>query len=374
MPGVGRPVRCSLMRGGTSRGVIVRSEDVSSDREELDEQILRMLGSPDPAQLDGLGGASAQTSKFAIIGPSTHPEADLDYTFAQVGLGKPVVDMTGTCGNLSAAAALFAAEEKLVPAGVSGGSPDGSEVTVRLHNTNTGDIIVAHVTDPVTAGRFDHGITRPVFLDYAALAGKDPSALFPTGHVSEQITSGGRTFTVSLCQVGNAMLYVRAEDLGISGEESPAELDSRADLIAVLDELRDEGRRRLVEAGLTTLASADTRLPLIGILARPSSPEMGTGSRVGDPDAVDIVLRIRAVDRTHLSIAGSAAASVAAASTRPGSVPAGVTRRSVEHGEFVIAHPAGLMRVQVEAAADGTFERLAFERTARRIMEGIVYV
>jgi methylitaconate Delta-isomerase len=358
-----KTVRCSIVRGGTSRGVLVWSDELDPDEPERTRQILTIFGSPDAHQVDGVGGASVQTSKLAILGRPTRLGADLDYTFAQIGITQATVDRTGTCGNLSAAAALYAAEEGIVAA-----ADDGRQTRVVLHNTNTGELITAYINAKAEA--LVTGETSSVYLDYADMAGGGPAAVFPTGQRKQEIKlEDGTHIEVSLCNVGNAMVYVRAADLGLTGHESPAELDGDPDTVARIGEIRDAGARLLREAGVAGLDSPGTRLPLVSLLARPRPGEQDC-----DGEPVDITLRLHAVGRTHLAIAGSAAISVAAASSYTGSLASEIALRSVIDGRFRIGHPAGVMRVDVGRQSETQFERLAYERTARRILDGVAYV
>lgn len=356
-------VPCSIMRGGTSRGVLVRAEDLASDEAERARQILTIFGSPHPYQLDGVGGASAQTSKLAVLGRPTRPEADIDYTFAQIGINETTIDQTGTCGNLSAAAALFAVEEGLV------GYTPGRATTVRLHNTNTGELIVADVSRP-GGGRPAAGHPGAVYLDYSDMAAGGEWAIFVTGRRRTKLPlADGSRIEASLCNVGNAMVYVRASDIGITGREDPAALDADPVVAGRLRLIRQAAAPLLSEAGVPGLSSANTRLPLVTIVA---PPDAGDTDETGE--LVDIVVRLHAVGRTHLALAGSAAVSLGAAISFPDNVAADCARRLVSDGTLRIRHPSGVLRVDVRRDGESGFERLAYERTARRIMDGIAYV
>lgn len=359
-----RAVRCSIVRGGTSRGVLIWSDELAPEEPERTRQILAIFGSPDAHQIDGVGGASVQTSKLAILGKPTRPDADLDYTFAQIGIAQPTVDRTGTCGNLSAAAALYAAEEDIVTPADEG---DGL-ATVVLHNTNTGELITARIA--TNSAGLVAGEASSVYLDYADMAAGGPPAVFPTGQRKQEIElEDGTRVEASLCNVGNAMIYLRAADLGLSGHESPAQLDSDPELVTRIGQIRRAGSRLLKQAGVLGLDKPDTRLPLISLLSQP-----GSGERDRDGEPVDITLRLHAVGRTHLAIAGSAAISLAAAASYAGCLPSEIALRSVSNGTVRIGHPAGVMRVDIRRLSETRFERLAYERTARRIMDGVAYV
>jgi hypothetical protein len=350
------------MRGGTSRGVIIDSAHLSADADVRTREILTIFGSPDRYQVDGLGGGFAQTSKLGIIGAPTRADADIDFTFAQIGIGDHTIDKTGTCGNLTAAVALYAVQEGLVAPGAR-----ACVAAVAIHNTNTGGLISAEVlVDDDPAARRE----RPVYLDCRAMAAGGRPAVFPTGAVREELKlDDGTRVQATLSNVGNSMMYVRAADLGLSGSEAPAELDADAALGRHLESIRAAGRRRLHAAGVPGHAGAGTRLPLISILSPAPAADSGPGGV-----RADVTVRLHVVGRTHVAIAGSAAVSVAAAATFSGSVPAELTRRQVTDGTVHVAHPSGVMTVDVRRTADGEFERLAYERTARRILDGVAYV
>ena len=345
-------IRTTVMRGGTSRGLVVQREQLSSDPAQRDEQIRALFGSPHPYQVDGLGGGVPPTSKLALVGAPSRDGADIDYTFAQVGVADDVVDFSGTCGNLSAAVALYAVEEAIVSPG-----PDGV-ARVTVHNTNTGDFIVALVP---TEANDEPGAERAVFLDYADMAG-DAASVLPTGRVRQHLKlEDGESIEVTLANVGNAQVYVRASDVGITGSEAPIRLDADAWLTGRLELIRRAGRAALAAAGVPGLTEP-TRLPLVSILASASDDES------------DIALRLSAVGRIHQSIAGSAAVSAAAVGTIEDTLVHEVARTGRVMELLRIAHPAGIMRVRIALGPEGRITELAYERTARRIMEGTAYV
>ncbi len=339
-------VACVLMRGGTSKGVVVRRGDLSGDPELRDAQILNLFGSPSPYQIDGMGGGSASTSKFVMIGPPTKPGADVDYTFGQVSVNEARVDFTGTCGNMSAAGALFAVQEGYL------GEGQGERVVV-LHNTNTGELITA-VLPSVTPG----GDEQRVLLDYADMAA-DP---FVGGRLRhELVLPSGRIVSASLSKIGNPVVFVHASVLGIEGDEPPAELDADPGYVALVEEIREAGRLVMQASGVPGVGNPAGRLPMLAAVSRARGPE------------ADIVVRLRVVGRTHAALAGSGAISTAAFLLVDGTVPAEYGP-AADPGRIRIAHPAGVMEVVVQRDADVVFTRLAFERTARRMMEGRAFV
>jgi 2-methylaconitate cis-trans-isomerase PrpF len=233
-------LRLSILRGGTSRAVFLLENDLPPDRASIEPILLDVFGSPDVRQINGLGGATSQTSKAAIIGPPTRPDADVDYTFAQVSVTQPLVDWGGNCGNISSAVGPFAVNSGLVRA--------VSPVTkVRIHNTNTGKIILAHV--PVEGGRAmvegDYSIPgvpgtgARILLDFQDPAGSFSGKLLPTGQPRDTITIGdGRSFPVSTIDAANPVVFLLAEELGMTGTELPQELERRPDVTGALEEVR----------------------------------------------------------------------------------------------------------------------------------------
>ena len=216
-------ISCAIMRGGTSKGVFVKEADMPADRETRDKAILALFGTPDVRQIDGLGGADVLTSKFAMIGPPSRDDADVDYTFVQVGIANATLDYNGNCGNISAAVGPYAIQEGLVRA--------VEPVTVvRIHNTNTGKVLTAHV--PIVNGHpaiegddVVTGVPRTgagIFLDYSETAGAVTGALLPTGQPFDELeVAGVGTVPVTLSDVANPVVYLLADDVGMVGTESP---------------------------------------------------------------------------------------------------------------------------------------------------------
>lgn len=361
-----------LMRGGTSKAVFLRQDDLPSDRGARDRVILALFGSPDPRQVDGLGGADILTSKLAIIGPPSRDDADLDYTFAQVSVSEPVVDYDINCGNISAAVGAYAVDEGLVPAA----EPLAS---VRIHNTNTGRILVAEV--PVVAGAAAvegdfaidgvPGTGAPIRLDWAATAGGATGALLPTGRVTDvlELPGLGRSVEASIVDIGNLSVFFRAEVAGMLGTEGPADLTAAQQETAVA----------VKDAAATLL-----RLPAGGLVPVPvavAEPAAYTSYSTGEAvaaGAFDLLGRVVGgrPPMLHKAFPGTVGVCTAVAAAIPGTVVALAARRTGADA-FLIGHPSGLMPVwaRVRAAAGGfEVEQAAYARTARRLAEGRAYV
>jgi len=344
-------VRCMLMRGGTSKGAFLLAADVPADPQERDDLMLRLLGSPDPRQIDGLGGGHALTSKAAIVSVSEDPDADLDYLFLQVGVDRPTVGDAQTCGNLLAAVGPFAVERGLIPAG------DDGTTTVRIRLRNTRGIATAAFATPAGMPDYDGdavidgvpGTAAPIEL----LLGVGAGPVLPTGLVSQTI-AGHR---VTLVDNGMPVVLVDAASLGVSGDEEPGELEADARLCAVVEEVRREAGP-LFGLGDVTAQS----VPKVVLL----SPPRHGGT---------ISTRAFIPFRVHASIGVLMAASVAAGLRIPGAVghalallPAG--------SEHDIEHPAGVLRTRVDVTRgeDGAWRASSRStRTARKIFDGIVF-
>lgn len=368
-----------IMRGGTSKGVYFHAGDLPPEGPERDDLLLRVMGSPDALQIDGLGGSRAITSKIAIIGPSSRPDADVDYTFAQVAVDAPLVQWNGNCGNISAGVGPFAVDEGLVPA------IDGI-TKVRIFNTNTGKIMTAHV--PVANGHHTPvgtfavpgvpGTGAEIVMDWSATVGARTGTLLPTGNIVDRLSlSDGRNIPVTICDVGNPAVWVAAGSVGARGDESKSEIDDSATLLGTLQEIRARVAEMLAMSPRWRDADTVTPgLPVIGMVAPPSDYITINGGRVLAAE-MDLTVRLVFMGKLHESLAGTASVNLAAASRLPGSVVAGLAA-DTDTDHLLAGHPSGVMRVSV--ACDGTgeeaprFHMLGMSRTARRIADCRVYV
>jgi 2-methylaconitate cis-trans-isomerase PrpF len=359
-------LRAVYMRGGTSRCLVFHERDLPAPGPERDAILSAALGSPDPygRQLDGLGGGISSLSKACIIGPSSHPDADVDYTFAQVDVKSSTVDYAGNCGNCSSAVGPFAIDEQIVRVA------DG-EARVRIHNTNTKKIIVARVPvrdgEAEIAGDFElagvAGRGARIALDFLEPGGAGTGRLLPTGRARESLDG----VEASLVDATNPFVWVRAGDLGLTGTETPQAIDADRRLMDRLEALRVEGARRMGIPG-------SAAVPKIGVVAAPAAFKALDGVAYAAGDS-DLLARVISMGNCHRAVPLTAAMCLAVAARVPGSVVAEcVTSRA---GDVRIGQPSGVLPVAAAVVVrDGEVwaEGVTVYRTARRLMEGFVRV
>jgi 2-methylaconitate cis-trans-isomerase PrpF len=370
-------VPCTIMRGGTSKALFFLDADVPSDAQQRTDFLLRAFGSPDIRQVDGMGGADPLTSKTAIIRASNMPGVDIEYTFGQVSITEAFVDMTGNCGNISSAVGPYAIDKGLVPA-------VDPVTTVRILNTNTKKMIVADV--PVREGRVVTqgtyqingvpGTGAEIKMHFIDPGGAITGKLLPTGNVADKIKlESGQTVDVSIVDAGNLAGFVRAEQIGLRGDELPAEIESRADILATLEEIRAKISERLGMCASWREAYQRYRTnPKISFVSAPAAFRTLQGQQV-PADSIDIVARVMAMGRMHKAFAITAAIPTAAASRVPGSVVHTLCRHS--SSTVRIGHPSGIMSVGITTSGEKEHFRLLeviVGRTARKLMEGRVFL
>ena len=359
-----RAIPCMFMRGGTSRGPFFLLEDLPADPGVRDRVLLAAMGSPDPRQIDGLGGATTVTSKVAMVSPSQRPGIDVDYHFAQVWLDKAIVDTAPSCGNMLAGVGPFAIERGLVTA-------DADETRVRIYDVNTGSRIEAIVQTPggtVTyAGdqRIDGvpGTGAPVVLSFSDVVGSKCGAMFPTGAVQEEIDG----VPVSCIDVAMPMVMMRAGDLGLRGYD-PGEITGNAVLMERIEKIRLEAGRRM---GLGDVA--ESVVPKVGILAPPRRGGVVyscylTPHHVHAAHAVTGAICVACCVSVRGTVASLISLLLAKQVTK--SAAGGVATVRIEH-------PSGTIDVRLGAKGDGSepnVRRAGVVLTARKIMDGRVYV
>jgi 4-oxalomesaconate tautomerase len=350
-------IRCMLMRGGTSKGLYFLADDLPRDRSVRDRVLLAAMGSPDPRQIDGAGGAHPLTSKVAIVSRAAGPGADVDFLFAQVGVDRPLVDTTPNCGNILAGVGPFAIERGLVPA------REGlTRVKVRTLNTGT----IAELTIETPGGRVNYegearidgvpGTAAPIAIDFLDAAGSVCGALLPTGRTVDRVAGAD----VTLIDNGMPVIVLAAQAVGRTGHEPREELNADRELKARLEEIR------LAAGPLMNLGDVSGKVvPKIALVAPP---------RAGGA----VATRSFIPHECHASIGVFAAVTVATAAVLPGSPAARVA--SLPEGPIKVLsveHPTGefTVRLEVGGTADRpVVERAGLVRTARPILDGVVFV
>jgi 2-methylaconitate isomerase len=364
-------IRAVYMRGGTSRCLVFHARDLPAPGPARDAVLLAALGSPDPngRQLDGLGGGISSLSKACIIGPPTLPGADVDYTFAQVEVRKAFVDYAGNCGNCSSSVGPFAIDEGLVAA-------HEGETLVRIHNTNTRKLIVAHVPvvdgEAAVTGDFElagvAGRGARIALDFVDPGGAGTGRLLPTGRARDVV--GG--VDVSCVDATNPVVFVRARDLGLSGTETPQAVDADHELAARLEKLRVEAAARM---GMAESAA----VPKIAFVAPAAEYAALDGAHHGAAH-FDVLGRAISMGNCHRAFPLTVAMCLAVAAHVPGTV----VHECVANGggprpaaDVRLGHPSGILPIAARVATDGggpKAETVTVYRTARRLMEGFVRV
>jgi 2-methylaconitate cis-trans-isomerase PrpF len=379
-----RSIRCVIMRGGTSKAVFLKEADLPPGEDERRHTILAIFGSPDPRQIDGLGGADPLTSKVAIIGPARHPRAantHLTYTFGQVGIDAPEIDYLSLCGNISAAVGAFAVYEGLV-------EPTEPVTIVRAYNTNLDRVLTLEV--PVQGNRplerGDHAVAgvpgtgARIVVDLAETAGAATGALLPTGNLVDRLAVPDfGEIDASLVDIGNAHVFVRARDVGLNGTETAADLDARTDLRNALERIRAAAALEMrMISNVQRSREESPATPLLAVVGPPADYRNDiarTTVRAGDSD---VVSRLMFMQQAHKTYAGTSTVCTGVASRIPGTLVHEVTRRDAPGGDRVrIGHPAGVIETEarVERVGDAyVVRRATLGRTARRIMEGYVFV
>jgi 2-methylaconitate cis-trans-isomerase PrpF len=377
-----RRVRAVVMRGGTSRGVFFHGDDLPADPEIRDRVILAIFGGGDPygRQIDGLGGATSVTSKTAIIGPPSVPDADVDYTFGQVSVTKPLIDYGGNCGNISSAVGPFAIEEGLVRA-------TDPMTTVRIWQTNTRKRIIAHVPTagglPRVAGDYAidgiPGTGAMILLEFLHPGGSMTGRLLPTGRPADSLeVPGVGTVMVSVVDAANPVVFVRPADLGLTGLETADRVDGDPELLSRIEAVR---AHTAVRIGLARTASlATTTSPGVPKIAFVTSPKSyaASGGRPISAEQIDLTGRIMTMGRLHRAYALTGGICTAVAAQVEGTLAYEVARAG-DPGERTvrIGHPSGVMEVGVDVRLrNGAWvvEKVTTRRTARRLMEGMALI
>ena len=383
-------IPATYMRGGTSKGVFFRLQDLPEAARQpgaaRDKLLLRVIGSPDPygKQIDGMGGATSSTSKTVIVSPSARPDHDVDYLFGQVAIDKAFVDWTGNCGNLSAAVGPFAIASGLIdPARV----PDNGICTVRIWQANIAKTIIAHV--PITRGQVQEtgdfeldGVTFPAaevqleFLDPADEGDGDGGAMFPTGKLVDTLeVPGVGSFPATLINAGIPTIFVNAADIGYTGTELQDAINADPAALARFETIRAHGALKMgLIQNLDEIAGRQ-HTPKIAFVAPPADYTASSGKPVKVSD-IDVLARAMSMGKLHHAMMGTAAVAIGTAAAIPGTLvnlaAGGGKRQAVRFG-----HPSGTLRVGAQAREEGgawVVTKAIMSRSARVLMEGWVRV
>ena len=376
-------IPAAFVRGGSSKALFFHEKEVPQAGPLRDRVLRRVMGSPDPLQIDGMGGTKSVTSKIAIISPSTRPNTDVDYTFVQVGVSDDAIGYDANCGNISSGVGPFAIEEGLVKEFQEGRCLSDSKIRtqqVSIYHTGTKKNLISHVPVdedgfPVADGAYEiaavPGNGAPILLDYRETVGASQNkGLLPTGNPTDHVEIDGKKIEITICDVANICIFAKAEDFGCSGQEQAATLTEDKKLIARLKELR--GKAAQLAGMCKDWEKVDKQspfMPMPVLVAPPPSPEDHVSGRL----FLD--------NMCHESMAGTGSVCFTACSRIKGSVVNKfVEPKALQKDIFHIAHPRGMIPVVVEVdpltanTENPDFRTLSFVRTSRRLMDGNVYV
>lgn len=383
-------VPATYMRGGTSKGVFFRLQDLPKDAQvpgaARDAFLMRVIGSPDPygKQTDGMGAATSSTSKTVILSTSTRPDHDIDYLFGQVSIDKPFIDWSGNCGNLSSAVGPFAISNGLIDASR---IPKNGIVTVRVWQANIGKTIIAHV--PMTNGAVQEtgdfeldGVTFPAaevqleFMDPAAEEEGAGGSMFPTGNLIDDLDVPGiGILKATMINAGIPTIFVDAAAVGCTGTELQDDINGDPEKLAMFEKIRAYGALRMGLIKHLDEAAKRQHTPKVAFVAKPIDYVSSSGKAVAASD-VNVLVRALSMGKLHHAMMGTVAVSISAAAAIPGTTvnlaAGGGKRDAVRFG-----HPSGALRVGAEATMiDGEWKvtKAIMSRSARVLMEGWVRV
>jgi len=351
------PIPATMFRGGTSKGPLLHASDLPRDKDKLDAVLLAVMGSPHKRQVDGIGGAESLTSKVVIVSRSNRNDADVDYLFAQVNPESPLVDYKSNCGNMLSAIAPFAVENGLVAA-------NGEKTTVRIYNINTDSVVESTIETENGEVCYDGdaaidgvpGTAAPVIENFAKTVGSKTKKLLPTGHVAESIDG----VEVTCIDVAVPAVIIDATSLGLEGNETKADLDSRQELIARLNRIRVEAGHRMGMGDCT-----DYVVPKPLVVSRPRK-----GGSIASRDFVPY--------NCHATHSVTGATALATACVVPGTIANRIAGTPLNTLMTIsIEHPGGRMDMDVEGAMKGgafSLMQANLLRTTRRLFSGTVFI
>lgn len=372
-------IKCSIIRGGTSKGIYIMENELPKEQELRDRILLAIFGSPDVRQIDGLGGADSLTSKLAIVGPSSREDTDVDYTFGQVSITESFIDYGGNCGNISSGVGVFAVNNNLVKV--------TEPITkVRVHMTNTNRVLTLEV--PVKDGKAEFrgdykidgvpGTGAKITLDWSDVVGGITGDLLPTGNPRDIIKVEDEEFELSIVDAGNIVIFIEADKLGLKGTESSNEIDSDKELLKKIERIRGEVCCKLKLVDSWEEAQIKTPYqPFFAIVSKAADYIALNGEKVSK-DNLDIVSRLLFMQKMHKTYPVTGTVATGAVARIKDSVVYNLLKDEVKTGvEVKIGHPGGIIPIKVRASYPNDrckIEELVVCRTARLILEGRVFV
>ena len=379
-------IPATYMRGGTSKGVFFKLEDLPEVAQEAgaarDALLLRVIGSPDPygKQTDGMGGATSSTSKTVILSKSTKADHDVDYLFGQISIDKAFVDWSGNCGNLSCAVGAFAVSNGLIDAER---VPDNGLATVRIWQANIKKTI--HVQVPITNGEVQEtgnfeldGVTFPAaelqveFFDPADGEG----SMFPTGNLVDDLeVPGVGTLKATMINAGIPTIFVNAEDIDYQGTELQDDINNDEEALAMFETIRAHGAVRMGLIKTVEEAANRQHTPKVAFVAKPKEYVASSGKSVAADD-IDLLVRALSMGKLHHAMMGTAAVAIAAAATVPGTL-VNLAAGGEERNSVTFGHPSGTLKVGAEVNQENgewIVNKAIMSRSARVLMEGWVRV
>ena len=383
-------IPATYLRGGTSKGMFFRLQDLPAQAQTpgaaRDALLMRVIGSPDPygKQIDGMGGATSSTSKTVIVSKSTKPDHDVDYLFGQVSIDKAFVDWSGNCGNLSAAVGPFAISSGLIDAKQ---LPQNGMAIVRIWQANISKTIIAHV--PMVNGAVQEtgdfeldGVTFPAaevqleFMDPAAEEEGGGGAMFPTGHVIDELdVPGVGKLQATMINAGIPTIFIKADAIAYTGTELQEAINSDSKALAMFETIRAHGALRMGLIKHIDEAATRQHTPKVAFVAPPKDYTSSSGKQVKASD-IDLLVRALSMGKLHHAMMGTAAVAIGTAAAIPGTLvnlaAGGGEREAVRFG-----HPSGTLRVGAQASqvnGEWSVKKAIMSRSARVLMEGWVRV
>lgn len=377
-----KKIECSIYRGGTSKGVFLLKKDLDRLGYDQDEVLLRIMGSPDVRQIDGLGGAVSTTSKVAIISNEENEDWDVNYTFAQVAIDKPIVSYAGNCGNISSAVGIFSIESGLVDA-------VDPITTVKVYNKNTNKIIYEHIPTPdgqlVYEGDFKisgvPGSGLKIVLEFMEPAGSITGKLLPTGNVVDTLTvEDFGEIDVSIVDAANPLVFIEANKVGLIGNENASEIDNSEERLRLLEKIRGAAAEKL---GFIKTADQSSQkspgVPKLTLVSRAENYTTVGGENIRS-DSYDLAVRMMSMQKAHKTIALTGALCTAAACVIPGTIPNLLLKKnnlSSNQTKLVFGHSDGLIETTINYELNKeegvTIRSISSYRTARKILTGTVF-